>query len=298
MKKKALFCEYTVNGGTLKYLIGYMQNKNIGVLNYEEIDDKTSKVLIDYTDRRKFFAICKNMCYNIKKVKYKGSLSPFIVAFKNIGIIIGILLFIISALYFNDYILRVDVGGSYYASEIISISKDYGVDKYKRFSKADIPSLKQKLLSLNPNISFISIEKKGNTLNINVVSSQKNDTLLNKNVKDLLSPVKGKIESVSVLRGTALVEKGQSVEIDTPLIGAYTLGKEDKIFPTYIVGRITILEEKVKFYKLSSVNEDNLKTIEAIAKFNENDEVVSITSRMVDGGIEVLITIRHVIVGG
>ena len=298
MKKGRLFCEFTISGTNLKYLIGYLQNKSIGVFNYVEVDDKTSKVLIDYTDRRKFFAICKNMCYNIKYVKYKGMLSPFIIAYKNIGLIIGLALFIITALYSSDYILRVDVGGSYYESEILSISKDYGVDVYKKFSKANISGLKQKLLSLNPSISFISIDKKGNTLNINVVSSENNDTLFNKNSTDLLSPVNGVIESVSVLRGTALVEKGQEVSVGTPLIGAYTIGKEDKIFPTYIVGRVTVLEKKVKFYKLSTVNEENIKTAEAILKFNENDEVVSINSRKVDGGIEVLITIRHVIVGG
>lgn len=298
MKKGRLFCEFTISGTNLKYLIGYLQNKSIGVFNYVEVDDKTSKVLIDYTDRRKFFAICKNMCYNIKCVKYKGMLSPFIIAYKNIGLIIGLALFIITALYSSDYILRVDVGGSYYESEILSISKDYGVDVYKKFSKANISGLKQKLLSLNPSISFISIDKKGNTLNINVVSSENNDTLFNKNSTDLLCPVNGVVESVSVLRGTALVEKGQEVSVGTPLIGAYTIGKEDKIIPTYIVGRVTVLEKKVKFYKLSTVNEENIKTAEAILKFNENDEVVSISSRSVDGGIEVLITIRHVIVGG
>ncbi len=298
MKKGKLLCEFTIKGSNLKYLLGYMQNKKIGVLNFLEIDGLNAKVLIDYTDRRKFFAICKNMCYNIKNVKYKGILSPFVIASKNIGLIIGIFLFILSALYFNDYILRVDVGGNYYESEILSVSKDYGVDKYKKFSKADILGLKQKLLSLNPDVSFISIEKKGNTLNINVISSSNNETVLNKNSIDLVSPVKGKIESISVLRGTALVSLGQDVLVGTPLIGAYMVGKEDKIFPTYIVGRITVLEEKVKFYKITNVEGDAIKTIEAIAKFNENDEVVSIKSNIKNDGVEIVLTIRHVIVGG
>ena len=297
MKKNLLFLKVTLKGNNLKYLVGYLQNKNVGVYGFTESKEEI-KIIIDYIDRRKFFAICKNMCYNVKSIKYSGVLSPFILAVKNIGLIIGICLFICSVIYFNDYILKVDVGGNYYESEIISVSKDYGVDKFLKFSKADIVGLKQKLLSLNKDISFISIEKRGNVLKINVVNGSNNENVLNQNVSDLLSPVKGVIDSVSVLRGTSLVEVGQTVDINTPLIGAYTIGKDDKIFPTYIVGRVVIKEEKVKFYKTLYINDDVIKTIEMVARFNENDEVVDVKSIVKDGGVEVKITVKHIIVGG
>ena len=135
MTKNLLYLEITIKGHNLKYLLGYLQNKKVDVYAFTE-SKEDAKIVIDYLDRRKFFAICKNMCYNIKSIKYKGVLSPLILAVKNIGLIIGICLFIFSAIYFNDYILKVDVGGNYYESEIISVSKDYGVDKFLKFSKA------------------------------------------------------------------------------------------------------------------------------------------------------------------
>lgn len=297
MKRNLLYLEIAVKGNNVKYLLGYLQNKNVDIYECKVSEEKV-KITIDYNDRRKFFAICKNMCYNTISVKYKGVLSPFIIAFKNIGLIIGIVLFIFSVINFNDYILSVDVGDNYYESEIISVSKDYGVDKFKRFSKADIVGLKNKLLSLNPDVSFISIEKCGNILKINVVNGSNQEEVLNQNVKDLVSPVNGVVDSVNVLRGTPLVEVGQRVDVGTPLIGAYTLGKEDKVFPTYIVGRIAIKEEKVKFYKTLYINDDVIKTVETIARFNENDEVIDIKSTVKGDGVEVLITVRHIIVGG
>ena len=62
-------------------------------------------------------------------------------------------------------------------------------------------------------------------------------------------------------------------------------------------GKVTILE-KLKFYKLEYINDDIIKTIETISKFNENDEVVSVKSTVKDGVVEVLLTVRHIVIGG
>ena len=300
MKKGVLYAEYVIKGEKIRYLLGYLENKKIPVYKFLQIDDKNAKITIDYVDRHKFFAICKNMCYNIKKVKYKGFLAPLVLAFKHIGVVVGAILFIFNVYLMNDYILKIECtgSGSYFANEFISLSKDYGVDKYKRFSKADINGLKHTLLSTNPHLSFVSIEKSGNILIINSVMQKCELDTLNKNANDLVSEVKGVVESVNVLRGTPLVKKGDLIDIGTPLIGAYITGKEDKTYPTYIVGRITVLEEKLKFYKLEYINDDIIKTIETISKFNENDEVVSVKSTVKDGVVEVLLTVRHIVIGG
>ena len=204
-------------------------------------------------------------------------------------------------MYFSsDYILKIECtgSGSYFTNEILSVSKDYGVDIYKRFSKADISGLKHSLLSKNSDLSFVTIKKCGNKLIINSVMQNGESESLGQNVKDLISEVKGIVESVNVLRGTPLVKEGDTVDIGTTLIGAYILGKEDKTYPTYIVGRITILEEKTKFYKCAYIDDDTLKTIEAISKFNESEEVVNVKSTVKGGGVELVLTVRHIVVGG
>lgn len=300
MKKGVLYAEYLLKGEKLKYLLGYLENKSVPVYKFLEINGNSAKILIDYTDRRKFFAICKNMCYNIKSVKYKGILSPLVLAFKHAGLFIGAILFAVTLQISSDYILNVECtgSGSYFANEIISLSKDYGVDKYKRFSNIDISGLKHTLLTTNPNLSFVSIKKSGNKLIINSVMQNGESESLGQNVKDLVSEVKGVVESVNVLRGTPLVKEGDTVEIGTTLIGAYITGKEDKTYPTYIVGRVTVLEEKTKFYKTLYIDDETVNRIETILKFNENDEVVSVKSTVKEGGVEVVLTVRHIAQGG
>ena len=300
MNRGNLCAEYLISGEKIKYVLGYLENKKVPVYKFLEIDSKRAKITIDYIDRYKFFAICKNMCYNIKKVKYKGFLAPLVLAFKNLGIVIGAILFALTIYFSQDYILKIECtgSGSYYQNEIISLSKDYGVDIYKRFSKADLTGLRRTILSTNPDITFVSVEKSGNKLIINSVMQNGELDSLIKNANDIVSEVKGVVESVNVLRGTPLVKKGDLVDIGTKLIGAYITGKEDKTYPTYIVGRITVLEEKTKFYKCLYIDDDTVKTIETISKFNENDEVISVKSMVKDGGVEVKLTVRHVIVGG
>ena len=63
MKKNLLFLKVTLKGNNLKYLVGYLQNKNVGVYGFTESKEEI-KIIIDYIDRRKFFDICKNMCYD------------------------------------------------------------------------------------------------------------------------------------------------------------------------------------------------------------------------------------------
>ena len=68
MTKNLLYLEITIKGHNLKYLLGYLQNKKVDVYAFTE-SKEDAKIVIDYLDRRKFFAICKNMCYNIKSIK-------------------------------------------------------------------------------------------------------------------------------------------------------------------------------------------------------------------------------------
>ncbi len=300
MKRGKLFIECILKGEKLNYLIGYLENKKIAVYKLLELDGNRCKVTLDYVDRHKFFAISKNMCYNITNIKYRGVYAPLVLAYKNIGVVIGALLFAIVIALSSDYILRIETvgSGSYFSSEILFISKQYGLDKYKRFSEADVVSLKQALLSQNPELSFVSIQKNGNVVTINSAKQKDGSEILGKNQTDLVCDVNGVVESISVLRGTPLVSVGDCVCKGVPLIGAYITGREDKIFPTYIVGRVTVLEEKVKIFKLERVDENAVKTAEAIAKFAENDEVVYIESQIKDGGVEIKLKIRHVITGG
>lgn len=295
MKRGTLRCVFTVKGRNLNYLPEYLHLKNVSVYGFNLISQDLCKLTIDYIDRRKFFAISKNMCYNVKKVSYKGLLSPIYTIVKYLGLSIGVLLFSLSTLFLNGYIYDIECtgSGSCYKSEIISLAKEYGVYKGARYKTADVYSLKLKLLSYKDRLSFATIEKRGNVVVIKTELSNTELKPLGKNVEDLTCQVDGVVESVSVLRGTALVSVGDKVLKGTPLIGAYSIGKEEKTYPTYIVGRVTVIEEKVKFFKSDKFDENTLKTFVGVAKFLETNEVITYETKTDNKGVYVILKIRH-----
>ena len=295
MKRGTLRCVFTVKGRNLNYLPEYLHLKNVSVYGFNLISQDLCKLTIDYIDRRKFFAISKNMCYNVKKVSYKGLLSPIYTVVKYLGLSIGVLLFSLNTLFLNGYIYDIECtgSGSCYKSEIISLAKEYGVYKGARYKTADVYSLKLKLLSYKDRLSFATIEKRGNVVVIKTELSNTELKPLGKNVEDLTCQVDGVVESISVLRGTALVSVGDKVLKGTRLIGAYSIGKEEKTYPTYIVGRVTVIEEKVKFFKSDKFDENTLKTFVGVAKFLETNEVITYETKTDNKGVYVILKIRH-----
>lgn len=296
MKRGVLRCVYTVKGRNLNFLPEYLHLKNVSVYGFILKGEDSCKLTIDYVDRRKFFAISKNMCYNIRKVSFRGLLSPIYTIVKYLGVSIGVLLFTLNSFYLNGYIYRIDLtgSGSCYKSEIIALAKEYGVYKGARYNKADISSLKLKLLSYKERLSFVSIDKRGNVVVINTELANSELNPLDKNTQDLVCDVDGIVESVNVLRGTALVNVGDRVSKGSILIGAYAVGKEDKTYPTYVVGRVTVIEEKIKFFKSNKFDENTLQTFLGVAKFLEDKEVVSHEIKTDKKGVYVILKVKHV----
>ena len=164
-----------------------------------------------------------------------------------------------------------------------------------KFSDIDKTLLKTEILKSNKSISFVSIEKRGNRLIINTALSDKNDGVLSKNDSDIISNVKGVVESISVLRGTAIVKSGDIVNEGSLLVGAYITDKDGNTYPTYVVCRVVILEEKQKFFKSNNVDEAYIKNAIKTAEFLEDEEVVSSKGQKCDGGVMVTLKVRHVI---
>lgn len=277
-----------------------MKNRNIPLYNAVYESDNLIKITIDFCDRRKFFAICKNMCYNIKKVNYSGLLSPVLYFIKNIGFVIGIALFTILAYIFNDFIFAIDYtgSGSIISNEISKTISDNGASVFSRFSKINLSSLENEVLLTNKNLSFVSIKKQGNRLIINSNLSSEEPLVQDKNTIGLYSNINGVVERVNVLRGTPLVRVGDFVKNGDILIGAYITDKNGEKYDTYIVGSVYVIEEKTVFIKSSNVDDETLQKILKIAEFNETLEVVEKYGEVVEGGVNVKMKIRHVLVGG
>lgn len=298
MKRNLLRIKYKITGGKLDYLPTLLHSRKISVFFTDKLDDNTLSVTIDFCDRNKFFAICKNMCYNKLIIGFYGVLSPLAYLCRNIGAFLGIITFCITCAFLGDFLLGIDCEGSgaCFKSQTQFIAEMNGAIKYSRISNVDLKNLETEILKTNPMLSFVSVKKQGNRLVINSILSNKQPNILSENTSSLISEYNGIVESMSVLRGTALVKVGDVVEKGTELVGAYLTGKEDKTYPTYVLARITIISTESRFIPYDGeVDDAVLKSAERVAEFESVGKVISAKAEKCQGGIIINLKVRHTI---
>ncbi len=279
-----------------EYLPVLLAKKGIKVIDFRLLGVKECLVTIDCVYFRKFFAICKNMCYNILSVKYKGILSPVMLIIKKAGVFVGIIAFLCCSLALSNLVYEIDVigSGSIFKNETILTLNEMGVKKYSTFSSIDYESLAKNLLKSNERLAFVSAEKKGNRLVIKAELGAYPPTVLDKQTENLVSLYDGVIEEIAVLRGTALKSVGDKVSKGDELVGAYVVKKDESIYQTFIIARVKILATEKYFHPCENPSIEDARSALVIAEFLSDGEVTKKSYEICEGGVEVTLTVRYV----
>lgn len=299
LRRGYLRITYLVQGKNIRYLPSYLHFRKVNALECKVKSDSECELTIDFKDRYIFFAICKNMCYNKKVVKYKGILSPFARFFVKAGVCLGVISFILLSWVLNGIVLDIKVEGSAkcFERETLSLVSVYGIKKYSSFKSVDYTALENAILSSNQKISFVSVYKRGNSLVINAELSSSISQPLVKYDGDLVSSVDGVVEEISVLRGTALVTLGQEVKKGDTLVGAYLTDKDGEVYKSFTVARVKILETLT--FEYENANFNNIELYYAISKFKVSElEVYEKRHEIIGDKIVITLTVRHVLYGG
>ncbi len=276
-KNLDLYATYEVKGYNLDRLINECKRKEIDLFDVKK-KDKTVRITLKYVDVEKFFAITENLCYNkekIKKIKEKGKAYPLLFLKKNLGIFLGTVAFIFIAIFSSDYIFSFSFSGtgSIYKKDVEAYLKKRGITTFTRFSSINLTSLEDEILANNSHLLFVSAKKEGNRLSLELVLLKEDVKTVDDSVEELLSTEDGIIEDVKVYRGTALVEKGDSVKKGDVLVGGYYVIK-DQTVKVNVFATVTILYEKRYEYK--SKNDKEVETAEIFALNQSGDgEVIS-----------------------
>ncbi len=271
MKKRILYSRYKVEGLNLDYLINRLKNSGIGVYDYERISTKEVRLTISFVDNKKFFAISKDLCYNITKIKESGIFRPFFLLYKNVGLLVGILVFSLGVLFCDNLLLSVDVSGNgrIYENSIKEYLSSIGVERYQLFSNIDIGKIENQLNG-DDRFSFVTVKKSGNRLKIDahLADNQKNGVDVTKT--ELVSTCSGTIESIKVYRGTALKNVGDRIEVGETIVSGVILLDEEEI-KTYVVAEVSVIAE----YELVIEGQKDLeKGVIALAKEFVDGEIV------------------------
>lgn len=282
MAKQALTATYRVYGLNLDSFLSGLCRRNITVTDAEK-EEYSLKLTISLSDNVKFFAYLKKMCYNVmserKKLTYKpkrgericvrigngGWALPIKLMKDNIGIIIGIILFLSAICYCQRYIFSVEINGAdaEVGWEIKSELEQSGIGAIADKSKLDFNNLAANLLNSNSKLSFVTVRDEGNRLIIDCLVSHTAKRLMYGRAEKLVSDCCGRLIKLNIYRGTAIAEIGSEVEEGTLIADGYFTVGEEKI-PTYVVCDAVIECEKTNVVEVVDFSDETFQAQTAL----------------------------------
>lgn len=297
-----LYVTYQINGLNLDRFINYVKKQGVTLYDIKKITVKRLIVTVNFKDCQKFFAIANKMCYNIKKVKYKGWAYPFYKLFKSAGLLLGALFFIVALAVYDDFIVGIKFSGSgsVYHRQVREYLAENGVKEFSRFSTVDLKIMEDKVLAKTPYLSFVSLKKSGNVLNVELALSTEKVKTLSGNVYYLNSDVDGEIESVKVYRGRAMVKAGERVSVGDLIVDG-VMGTEDQPIKTNVICSVLIIAEKQVEYLFDEPDAQEKAVVLACSELYDKEIVASFVNKtQVDDKYlyKVLIKYRHVLCVG
>lgn len=270
---------FRVRGANQEVLLNALARRGVEVERAEKKDAKTLFITVKFSEKQKFFAITKDLCYtDTVKVSASGKDKPLLYLLKNFGLIIGAAVFMLSSVFFGDFLLSEEFTGSgkILKREITEILQSCGVKEFSRFSSFDLKETEKKILTGSPRLSFVSCKRRGNRLIIDSVLSVKEKETLTGQVKQLVAEEDGVIEKLKVYRGEAKLNDGDAVKKgDLIADGTATIG-EKRVF-VGVVARAVIKTKKTFAYYSESSGEEDICLMLAKARLGEDCAEANVT---------------------
>lgn len=228
---KSLKVRYEVKGLNQDRLIARLRKKGLALYDVKKISNRKMYISVNFNESKNFFAITKELCYNVRKVRLTGKGKPIFQLMKNFGLVIGAVIFLFCTVIADDFVFNLSFtgNGSIYKREVIEYLSMQGVTRFSRFSSINLERLEDEILSSNSHLTFVSAEKKGKTLSIYLVLKSDGVERLEGNLSELKSNVNGRIESIKVYRGTAVKSVGDTVGVGDVIVDGFAQIKEQTV---------------------------------------------------------------------
>ncbi len=213
-----------------------LKRGGVPLYNLQKTQKNAILFQVEKKDIEKVFAIYPNVCYN------SSSYTPYRVTAlggiglsrwidfckKRVGILLGALAFAVITLAADRLVLGVDVvGATAYERECKIALAECNIKPFALYPKGKEDLAAAKLLTIE-GAEFCSVQKIGNRVRVELRRSPLNTKILQR--ESMLAKRKGKLLSLTVLRGTALKKVGEEVAEGEPLVGNwFTPAEEEKI---------------------------------------------------------------------
>ncbi len=288
MKRGKLFVKIKATGdGAERIAVAAMERK-IFAKNVKYVKNGCF-LTIDAVDEQKFFAISRNMCYNVERIGYTGRFAFFKKLLKSAGAVFGAAAFItfvcLGDAVVGEIVYKGDAAA--FRRQIVSVLKLNGVEKGK-ICKADCSSLGEKIVISTDGISYATVTKSGRRIIVDVKSDEEKLDPIDVSKDEILSPADGKILRLNVLSGIAVVKIGDEVKKGQPIIsGQYV--HDDKTIKTYALGEAVIETKFVYEYESAGKGKqyENRAVALGKAKLGET-EIISTAVELDESGEKII----------
>lgn len=288
MKRGKLFVKIKASGdGAERIAVAAMERK-IFAKNVKYVKNGCF-LTIDAVDEQKFFAISRNMCYNVERIGYTGRFAFFKKLLKSAGAVFGAAAFITFVCLCDAVVGEIVYKGdaAAFRRQIVSVLKLNGVEKGK-ICKADCSSLGEKIVISTDGISYATVTKSGRRIIVDVKSDEEKLDPIDVSKDEILSPADGKILRLNVLSGIAVVKIGDEVKKGQPIIsGQYV--HDDKTIKTYALGEAVIETKFVYEYESAGKGKqyENRAVALGKAKLGET-EIISTAVELDESGEKII----------
>ena len=292
---------YLVSGLNHEILLNRLKKHQIPVYHVKKRGKKQLYLTIHRAHDKKLFAITKDLCYNIRKIRDTGRFYPFLRLFKNVGVPIGVLAFIILTTLSSNriYSFSFTGDGSVYSNEVQEILTEEGVEKFSSFSGLDLKKLANVVFQKSDKFSFVSLTKRGNTLIIDLSLIKNPPSVIDGTKDSMTATFSGKIERLKVYRGTVVKGEGDFVKVgDTIVSGYYNFN--ETVSKIGVIAVCSIVGEVSKTFTLDDQMED-IALILAEESIKNGEIINSSVQKEGFGGqfnYQVNLTVRYVIKSG
>ena len=247
---KRMVSVFLVRGYNRERLLNLLHRRGITVTDVKEKDERTLEFSFPTAQEENFFAITADLCYTVKKKGEKGILAPFRRLWRRTGVLIGALLFIAAVCVADGAVFSVDYygNGAIYSERAQAVLDDLGIRPFVYVDEDELDRAQREIVEREKVFSFASVEKRGTRLKINLILSPEAEGIVDTSRKELRSPAAGRVESVTVLRGTALVSEGDLVKEGDVLVAGYNEIKET-VYETYVLASVNLIAEETYEYR-------------------------------------------------
>lgn len=276
-----------VQGLNQDRLIEYLKNRRIALYDIKKVSNKCMYVSVNLKQSKIFFAITKNLCYNVSRLGYRGKGLPLLTLLKNLGLAIGLVIFVLCSIFADTLVFDIKITGSgkVYQTDVINYLESCGIKKYSSFNAFSLAQLEDKILQHNEHLNFVSCTKRGNTLNVYTVLKEQDVDSLSGKVQNLCSEYTGVIEKIKAYRGTPLFSEGDSVKVGDLLVEGYMMVKEERVQINVIASVVIIATDTYVHYADTEGQEQNA-IVFAQSLLGEREIIESVVQCEYDGQLE------------